>query len=144
MFSKTCEYAIKATVFIAISSYEGGRVSPKEIAKEINSPKAFTAKILQSLVKHNIVNSVKGSYGGFEIDKNVINCIKISEIVTAIDGDAIFKNCALGLETCKDEHPCPLHDQFKDIRERLKEVLENTTLKDLALNFQSGSSFLKI
>ncbi len=144
MFSKACEYGIRASTFIAISSREGGRVSTKEIAENINSPKAFTAKILQALVKHNIVNSVKGAFGGFEIDKNAISCIKIAEIVNAIDGDSIYKNCALGLETCDESHPCPVHDKFKDVRDRLRHMLENTTLEELALNIKSGSSFLKI
>ena len=69
MFSKACEYGIKATIFIASNSYEKQRVSLKEIAKEIDSPEAFTAKILQNLVRHKIINSVKGAYGGFEIEK---------------------------------------------------------------------------
>lgn len=42
----------------------------KAIAEQINSPVAFTAKILQKLVKSNIVCSVKGKHGGFEIEKN--------------------------------------------------------------------------
>ena len=66
MFSKACEYAIKASIYIAISSLEGKRVTPKQISEEIDSPTAFTAKILQALVRNNIVNSVKGAYGGFE------------------------------------------------------------------------------
>ena len=144
MFSKACEYAIKATIFIAINSYEGGRVSPKQISEEIDSPKAFTAKILQALVRHNIVNSIKGAFGGFEIDKRNIGCIKVSEIVNAIDGDSIYKNCALGLETCDESHPCPVHHKFKDVREGLRDMLENTTLEELALNIKSGDSFLKL
>ena len=72
MFSKACEYGIKAAIFIATKSYEGVRVSPKEIAENISSPQAFTAKILQSLVRHNIVNSVKGAYGGFQRFQNEV------------------------------------------------------------------------
>ena len=60
MFSKACEYGIKASIFIAINSYEGKRVSPKEIAKEIDSPEAFTAKILQALVKNNVITCIYG------------------------------------------------------------------------------------
>ncbi|MGB5418277.1 RrF2 family transcriptional regulator [Algibacter sp.] len=144
MFSKACEYGIKAAIFIATKSFEGKRVSPKEIANEINSPQAFTAKILQALVKHNVVNSVKGAYGGFEIDKNDINRIKLFQIVNAIDGDSIYNGCGLGLETCDENHPCPVHDKFKSVREELKYMLENTSLEELALNIKSGASFLKV
>jgi len=144
MFSKACEYAIKAAIFIATKSYEGKRVSPKEISAEINSPQAFTAKILQALVKHNIVNSVKGAYGGFEIDKNNISNVKLAQIVNAIDGDSIYSGCGLGLETCDENHPCPVHDKFKGVRDELKLMLEETNLEELALNIKSGTSFLKV
>ncbi len=144
MFSKACEYGIKATIFIAINSLDSRRVSPKEIAEEINSPQAFTAKILQALVRHKIINSVKGAYGGFEIDKKEIASIKLSQIVNAIDGDKIYKGCGLGLEICDENHPCPVHDNFKEVREGLKFMLENTSLEELAMNIQSGVSFLKV
>lgn len=143
MFSKACEYGIKASIFIAINSFEGKRVTPKEIAKEINSPQAFTAKILQTLVKHKIIDSVKGAYGGFEIEKTNISSVTLSQIVNAIDGDDIYNGCGLGLDKCNENHPCPVHDKFKDIRDELKLMLESTTLKELALNIQSGISFLK-
>lgn len=144
MFSKACEYGIKACIFIAINSYEGKRVSPKEIAAEINSPQAFTAKILQDLVRHKVIESVKGAYGGFEVSKNDIPHIKLSQIVKAIDGDNIYIGCGLGLERCDEKHPCPVHDKFKGIRDELKHMLETTSLEELALNIKSGASFLKV
>lgn len=143
MFSKACEYGIRASIFIAKNSYEGKRVSPKKISEEINSPQAFTAKILQDLVKHNIINSVKGAYGGFEIDKKDIASIKLSQIVEAIDGDSIYSGCGLGLEKCDENHPCPVHDKFAIIRENLKNMLENTNLEELALDIKTGVAFLK-
>jgi Rrf2 family iron-sulfur cluster assembly transcriptional regulator len=144
MFSKACEYGIKASIFIAINSYEDRRVNPKEVSEEINSPTAFTAKILQALVRHNIVKSLKGPYGGFSIEKNKISSIKLSQIVSAIDGDKIFNGCGLGLHTCNEEHPCPVHYKFKIVRRELKDLLENTNLMQLALDIKSGASFLKI
>ena len=144
MFSKACEYGIKASIFIAINSSEGRRVNPKEISKEIDSPQAFTAKILQDLVRHNIIKSVKGAYGGFEIDNNKIATTKLSQIVNAIDGDSIYNGCGLGLHTCDENHPCPVHDKFKVIRDELQDMLENTSLEQLALDIKSGVSFLKM
>lgn len=144
MFSKACEYGIKATIFIAVNSSENKRVSPKEISKEIDSPQAFTAKILQALVKNNVIKSVRGVYGGFEIEKGKIATTKLSEIVYAIDGDSIYKGCGLGLHTCSEDHPCPVHDKFKVVREELRDMLENTSLEQLASDIKSGASFLKI
>lgn len=143
MFSKACEYAIKAAIYIAANSYDGIRVSLKEIAKEIDSPEAFTAKILQDLVRNQLINSVKGAYGGFEIEKEKIASIKLAQIVNAIDGDNIYHGCGLGLDVCDADHPCPVHDQFAIIRSELKKMLENTNLEQLALDIKSGVSFLK-
>ena len=67
MFSKSCEYAIRATIFIASKCCENRKVGLKEIADAIDSPTAFTAKILQKLSKNKIINSTKGVNGGFEI-----------------------------------------------------------------------------
>ena len=46
MFSKACEYGIKATIHISHQSQQGHRVSLKAVAKAIDFPIAFTAKIL--------------------------------------------------------------------------------------------------
>lgn len=143
MFSKACEYGIKATIYIAVQSNIDKRVSLKEIAKEINSPEAFTAKILQQLAKNDIIDSVKGPAGGFEIEKKKMGKIKLSHIVSAIDGDSIYKGCGLGLKECSEKKPCPVHDKFKIIRNELKQMLESTDLLKLALDMKEGLTYLK-
>ncbi|WP_299781865.1 Rrf2 family transcriptional regulator [uncultured Formosa sp.] len=143
MFSKACEYGIRATIFIAVNSLENRRVSPKEIAKEINSPEAFTAKILQALARNHVVNSIKGAHGGFEIDIVNIKKIKLSDIVVAIDGDQIYESCGIGLHVCNDDSPCPMHQKFKSIRADLKHMLESTNLEELATDIELGKALLK-
>ena len=51
MFSKACEYAIRATILIAMEGRKGRRMSLVEIADRTGSPKAFTAKVLQQLAR---------------------------------------------------------------------------------------------
>lgn len=143
MFSKACEYGIKAAIHIAVRSNQGDRVSLKDIAKEIDSPEAFTAKILQQLARNNIIDSVKGPAGGFEIDKKKLAKIKLSHIVSAIDGDSIYKGCGVGLKECSEKKPCPVHDKFKKIRNDLKQMLESTSLMELALGLKDGATYLK-
>lgn len=143
MFSKACEYGIRAVIYIAVQSNEGKRVSLKSIAKEINSPEAFTAKILQELVKNEIIDSVKGPSGGFEVEQKKMKDIKLSHIVSAIDGDRIYKGCGLGLKDCSETHPCPVHNKFKKIRTDLRNMLENTTVYELSLGLKKGLTFLK-
>ena len=143
MFSKTCEYGIRAAIFIASESYQNNRVGLRAIAEKIDSPEAFTAKILQILSKNNIIHSIKGVGGGFEIPKEKMSQIKLSQIVTALDGDRVFTGCGLGLKQCSEDHPCPVHDKFKSIRNELAFMLENTNLEELAIGIKSGDTFLR-
>lgn len=143
MFSKSCEYAIKATIYIAEQSSLDKRVGLKDIAKAINSPEAFTAKILQQLSKSQIVDSIKGPSGGFSIDRKKLDILKLSQIVKSIDGDSVYKGCALGFNECSEKKPCPVHHKIKTIRDELRNMLETTNVKDLSMNLNKGLAFLK-
>lgn len=144
MFSKACEYAIRAAIFIASESEKGKRASLKDIAREIDSPEAFTAKTLQKLSRSGIITSTKGAHGGFEVKGDLSNTIMISQIVLAIDGDKVYTRCSLGLNNCSEDHPCPFHSRFKPVRNGLQQIVENTSLKDLTSGLVSGDTFLKI
>lgn len=142
MFSKTCKYAINAMIYVATLPTEQERVGLKEISKAINSPEAFTGKILQALVRDELLASTKGPNGGFFIAKNPAEIV-LSQIVESIDGDMLFTGCALGFEKCSEEHPCPVHHKFKAIRDHLTGMLMTTSLKDVAERVNVGISFLK-
>tara|TARA_R110002051_G_scaffold87336_2_gene153593 strand:- start:12857 stop:13291 length:435 start_codon:yes stop_codon:yes gene_type:complete len=143
MFSKACEYGIRASIYIASQSMEGKRVSLREIAGEIDSPMAFTAKILQQLSRSRIVDSVKGAAGGFEIEIERIKKVKLSEIVYAIDGNNVYMGCGLGLKKCNVNKPCPVHDKFVKIRDDLKVMLERTSLHEMTTGLDIGLTYLK-
>lgn len=143
MFSKACEYGIRATLYIAQNSSAGQRVSLKEISEKIDSPEAFTAKILQQLARNQIIISYKGPNGGFQIDEAGLETICLNQIVDAIDGDAIYRGCGLGLHECNANEPCPLHNQFMTIRNELKKMLESTTLGQLTEGLLEGITCLK-
>lgn len=59
MFSKACEYAIRASIYIAAETEDGRCIGLPDIAKKINSPEAFTSKILQKLVKNEVIQSIE-------------------------------------------------------------------------------------
>jgi Rrf2 family iron-sulfur cluster assembly transcriptional regulator len=143
MFSKACEYAIRATIFIVDESEQGRRVNLKEISQAINSPEAFTAKILQQLARGGVIRSVKGPSGGFETDAEHAKQLKLSKLVSVIDGDDIYRGCGLGLVECDENRPCPLHDKFKEIRDDLKNMLEQTSIFELTSGLRSELTHLK-
>jgi Rrf2 family transcriptional regulator, iron-sulfur cluster assembly transcription factor len=142
IFSKACEYGIKAAIHIAVQSLDGNRSSLREISSEIGSPEAFTAKILQMLVRHGIVASVKGAAGGFEIGRNHMNKVRLQDIVAAIDGRFDDSVCVLGLKACSHKHPCPVHDKYKYIKSDLMSMMQNTTLFEMASGLKAGHTCL--
>ncbi|EAR14808.1 MULTISPECIES: RrF2 family transcriptional regulator [Robiginitalea] len=143
MFSKACEYGIRAVVYIAHKSLEGQRVSLKEIADAIDSPVAFTAKILQQLSRNGLVDSVKGASGGFEMSEGRIREVRLADIVSVVDGNRVYEGCGLGLKKCNEHKPCPVHWEFVEVRDRLKALLETTSIHDMTLGVGSGISYLK-
>ncbi len=130
MFSKACEYGIRALTVIAEAGKEGRKIGIKELCQSAKTPEPFTAKILQNLVKKKIISSQKGPSGGFYITKD-FDKITLFSIVEAIDGDDIFTKCGLGLDQCNAKKPCPLHYQFETVRTKLNQMCRNNTLADL-------------
>lgn len=143
MFSKACEYAIRATLLVASSSIEGRRVSVRDIAEATAAPLAFMAKIMQQLNRNGILFSVQGKQGGFEMTREQMQHTTLKQIVLLMDGSHIFTGCGLGLRECNSQKPCPLHERFSVVRAGLRAMLEDTTILDLTLGVKQGLTFLK-
>ena len=143
MFSKSCEYGIKAVIFIAQKSLQNERVRLDDIASAIDSPVAFTAKTLQLLSRNNNIHSVMGASGGYEIPKEEIEKITLLQLVKIIDGELIYNGCGLGLTECNNDAPCPIHDDFIKVRNELKQMLQNTTILELVIKLGNGLTQLK-
>lgn len=142
MISKSCKYAIRATIYIASKAKENIKLSVKDIAKEIEAPVAFTGKILQILNKNNIVTSLKGPYGGFYSEKYQLD-LPVIEVVRVMDGLAVFTDCVFGLHQCSDEHPCPMHHQYAKTRDQMQASFQKTTIGRLAEDLTGGFVFIK-
>ena len=128
-------------IFLAAQPAENRRVGARDVADAIQSPEAFTAKILQQLMKRQLLHSVKGPNGGFELLKKSED-IKLAQIVEAIDGDNLFRGCALGFHECSETHPCPVHHKFKAVRDQLAAMLITTSLAEVADGIPAGTTFL--
>lgn len=143
MFSKSCEYGLRSVLFIAQNSINNNKVGLIEIAKEISSPTAFTAKILQQLTRADVIESSKGPQGGFLISKTGLKTLHLANVVEVLDGNTIFVGCGLGLPQCDDQFPCPVHDQFLKVRKELNVMLRTTKVVDLVKQLDGGLTWLK-
>jgi Rrf2 family protein len=113
-----------------------------EICENIEAPQHYTAKLLQVLTRNKLVSSQKGIHGGFYLTKEQLREPLIS-VVKAIDGPSLFTGCGLGLKHCNEKEPCPIHDEFKSVRNGIRKMLEETTIDKLGKKIKKGDSVLK-
>ncbi len=141
ILSKSCEYAIRAVVYLGYRSKAGNKTGIPEVADAIGSPLHFTGKILQTLAKKGVISSFKGPNGGFYLEK--LDATFLVDIVSAIDGNDIFTSCIMGLKSCSDTRPCPLHDRIKPVRQQLHSEFASKSIKEMVEAFEKKSYFLK-
>ena len=141
MFSKSTEYALRATIYIAQKSSEENKLGIKEISEAIDSPQSFTAKILQSLTRENIVSAVRGPNGGFYISEKAKK-LPARSILQAMGEAEVLEKCVLGLKKCSEVQPCPMHSQYKSIRQQLIQLFVTKTIQQLAADIKDGVVFI--
>lgn len=131
MFNKQTQYALRAVTYLAVNSKPSKKIGVNIIAEELDVPKQFLSKILQSLVNHKLLHSSKGKSGGFYLtNKNMDSNLR--SIIEIFDGDDIFCSCVMGLPKCSSENPCPLHESSIIYRNQLVEILEKQSIRELA------------
>lgn len=130
LFSKTTGYGIRALVYLA--KHSGGQMCGlQEIAKQENIPSAYLGKILGDLRKHQLLRSVKGIHGGYELAQSP-DSITLWDIYQILDPLIDFDQCILGLNRCEEECPCVLHDSWVPLRKGFVDLLQKKTIAEIA------------
>jgi Rrf2 family transcriptional regulator, iron-sulfur cluster assembly transcription factor len=130
LFSRQCEYALQAVLFLALKA-DGERTSIRELTKKIQIPYHFLAKILQDLTYKGLLVSQKGPTGGFALAKSAKE-ITLFDIVEAIDGSGFMQNCVLGFPECSGKSPCAVHEKWGAMREELRVTLVSKNIGQMA------------
>ncbi|MBI2729560.1 MAG: Rrf2 family transcriptional regulator [Sphingobacteriales bacterium] len=142
MFSKATEYALRAVIYIAQKGSAEKKLGLAEIAKAIDSPQSFTAKILQQLTSGNkIVSSARGPNGGFYISDKAKK-LPVRSVLNVMGEGEVLEKCVLGLKRCSEVNPCPMHAQYKLIKPQLIKLFHTKTIQTLADEITSGASFI--
>ncbi|MBL7722547.1 MAG: Rrf2 family transcriptional regulator [Chitinophagaceae bacterium] len=135
MLSKKSQYAFKALAYLT-EKYNQGPVLISEISKKKKVPLKFLENILLELKKADILDSKKGKGGGYFLKKDPAK-VKVATIIRLVNGPIAMLPCVslYFYERCKncDEKKCGLHDMMIEVRDASLAILENRTLKDLAL-----------
>ncbi len=141
MLSLGCKASLKAVIFLATKKEEDPRPGMAEIASHIGENVHTVGKLLQKLVKADIINSAKGPAGGFYITQSQLDG-NLLKIVHAIDGEDIFNQCGLGLSKCSATMPCPLHHQYKFIRDGFEHICRTHTIREACTPVKEGVAYL--
>jgi Rrf2 family protein len=131
MFNKETEYALRGLVYIKMQNMKMKRPGTLEIAREIDAPPFFTAKILQRLVRSGFVKSAKGKGGGFFFDENGPD-IPLLKLIASTEGESLISSCVFGLKHCDDNNPCPLHEKYAPIRDSISKMISGESVTSLA------------
>ena len=131
IYSRSSEYAFRALTHLATQP-AGSYSMVKDIARTEEIPTHFLAKILQQLARKGVLRSSKGPSGGFAL-RRPPRAVSLLEIIDALEGTASYHQCAVGLAECSDTMPCPMHDSWKLLRERILNYLAGNTVADLAV-----------
>ena len=110
----------------------------RDIADSREAPQSFLAKIFHKLVRGGIVVSSRGAVRGYSLARPA-NEIRVKDILLATEGQDLFERCVLWSDRCADTNPCPLHDQWKRVREHMIQEMARTTLADLVGSEQHRS-----
>jgi Rrf2 family protein len=130
IYSRSSEYAIRAVVHMATLP-PGEYAMVKHIAADGGIPAHFLAKILQELARDGFLHSSKGPHGGFRL-RQAAEEVSMLKIVEAVDGAGRYDRCIGGSPECNDRAPCGMHDSWMELRSRIIEYLEGTSVADLA------------
>lgn len=124
------EYAIRGIIYLA--RQQTGKISLiSEIAEEVGAPQTFLAKIFQDFAKQGIVNSYRGTGGGFTLGRPA-SMITLRDVVEAVEGPIIPNRCLIGEGGCELGGNCQVHPVWRQVQSRIVEVLEGVTFEELA------------
>lgn len=123
--SQTTGYAIKALGCLSSSLDECRFIA--DMARCTGVPRPYLAKIINSLARQGLVIAKRGYKGGVILARSPAH-ISLLQIVEAVEGPNWLGPCLLALDDCTDNHTCPTHEFWVDIRERIRRKLQETSL----------------
>lgn len=121
--SEASTIGLHAMVLIARS---GEGMNVQTVADKTGSSRHHIAKVMQRLVKDNMLTSTRGPSGGFVLKKKPTE-INLLQIYECIEGKIEISNCPLDHEICAFEK-CLMNNLTQTMTKQVIEYLESRTL----------------
>lgn len=137
ILSKSADYGLRAMVYLARN--RGVRlITLHEISSAMHTPPFLLGRIMQRLVRADLLVSMKGHHGGFRLHREPPD-ITVADMVLAIDGPFQMFDCT-GIAACGLSGECTMIDMFTRAEQALDNVLRAVTLQDLAAHTRLPAS----
>lgn len=127
MISPTAEYALRAVVALA-QRYDEAMTNP-QLSEATRVPGPYLSKVLQTLVRGEIVRSQRGTGGGFRLARPPEE-INVLEVVNVVDPVRRIRSCPLGLRS-HGVNLCPLHRRLDNVAASMEQAFGATTIAEL-------------
>ncbi len=130
-FSKKAEYALIALLHMARKPAKGLTTS-KELSDQYHIPLELMGKVLQSLVRNGLVNSVQGVKGGYLLNSKIDN-LSISQVIRAVDKPIKIVKCIENQHVldCSQILYCNIRSPMEILQDKLEAIFEGITVSDL-------------
>lgn len=125
-------YSARAMVDLALNYENGtGVSSAREIGTRQHVSPKYLEHLLASLRSAGLVRSVRGAKGGHTLTRppDEINLREIYHVFEGVEG---FVECTTRPELCDRPDGCVTREVWAQMYEACMEILESTTLEDLA------------
>jgi len=129
MFSQTAEYAMRAIVWLAEHRDNEKMFGHREISRGTKVPESYLPKILNSLVKADLVVSKRGAGGGFRLSRDPV-AISLLQVINAVDPLQRIHSCPLKLKAHKSQL-CPVHAKLDATLAEVEKTLANSTIQEV-------------
>ena len=130
--STRTRYGIRAMLQLALQ-YGQGPLSVREIAEQQGLPEKYLEQLVASLKAGGLVRAVRGASGGYVLAQPPAE-LTLSDIFRVLEGSLAPVECVEEGEVCPQQAECATRDVWLQLAEAWLEVLEHTTLEDLAEN----------
>lgn len=130
--SKKIEYAVLALKYIAENSDEEC-LSTKVISQNAEIPYDMSAKILQQLVRNDIIKSTQGNRGGYSLNISP-DKLNLGQIASAVEEDVQLTNCMYenaSHEDCARIKDCCIKSPLNKVQNQINEIFNKTFLNEL-------------
>jgi len=128
MISQTAQYALRAIVCLA--AMDGRSLTVSELADKTSVSAEYLSKVMQALVRADLVTSKPGKNGGFSL-KPPLQSLTLLTIIDAIDPPTASGE-AFPLELQSYGHPLqPLHKKMQQLNALWRSECNKIPLSDI-------------